>query len=249
MSKTVLITGSARRLGRAFALEFAQKGWNIVLHHHASPERAEQTLHEILSYNVRAIILKGDLRVEQDIVRFMDEAFEKMGSIDVLVNNAGVFHDPYTLENTSTELWDSVNDVNTKAQFLTAREFVRKTKIVESDNGILKRIINIASLGGIETWKKRISYNVSKSGSIHLTKSLAVELAPSFSVNCICPGAIIQPDDFAEQDAGLIPEKRIPMLRYGTASDIFDALYFFSTCSPYITGQIMIIDGGYHLSR
>lgn len=249
MDKTVLITGSARRLGRAFALDYAKKGWNIVLHHHDSLQRSQQTLGDVLSYNVKAITVQGDLRDEEQIIGFMSDAFVRMGSIDVLINNAGVFPQQYALEETSSELWDSVYDVNTKAQFLTSREFVRNVKAHGTENGNVNRIINIASLGGIETWKKRTSYNVSKSGSIQLTKSLAAELAPDFAVNCICPGAIAQPDDFSEQDVGLISENRIPMLRHGTSGDIFDGLYFFSTCSPYITGQIMIIDGGYHLSR
>lgn len=250
MSKSVLITGSARRLGRFFAVEFAKKGWNIIIHHHSSEERAKDTLAEILNLGVNACVISADLIDEKQIVELVDRSFDFMGSIDVLVNNAGIYPSAYSLEDTETKIWDDTHSVNLRAQFLITREFVKNSKknILEKDQSV-KHIVNIASLGAIETWKKRTSYNVSKSGVIQLTKSLALELAPNFCVNSVCPGAIVQPHDYAPQDEGLISVSRIPMQRHGEPGDVFDAVYFFSSCSPYITGQSITVDGGYHLSR
>lgn len=245
--KYVLITGSAKRLGRACALRFAQRGYNIILHYHTSADRALLTAEELRRFGVNVIIVHGDISDEQEIIGIFHSLAEQGILPSIVVNNAGIFPEKMVIRDIDMSLWDEIYHINLRSQFLVAREFVRLVESYLLDDVL--RIINISSLGGRETWKNRAPYNVSKSGVIQLTKSLASELAPKFAVNCVCPGAISQPDDFAEQDNGLVPLSRIPMQRYGTADDIFDAIYFFSTCSPYITGQILTVDGGYHLSR
>ncbi|HRE56531.1 MAG TPA: SDR family NAD(P)-dependent oxidoreductase [Candidatus Kapabacteria bacterium] len=243
----VLITGSAKRLGRACALRYAEKGYSIILHFHMSEERAHQTANELRQMGTDVIVVKGNLTKESDCVQI----FEKLEALQciprIIVNNAGVFPEKLMLKDMESTYWDETYNINLRSQLLVSREFVRLVERTRAKGDF--RIILISSLGGRETWKYRTAYNVSKSGVIQLAKSLASELAPKFTVNCICPGAISQPDDFSEQDSGLIPIHRIPMERYGNADDIFDAIYFFSTCSPYITGQILTVDGGYHLSR
>ncbi len=248
MSKPwVLITGSARRLGRATALRYAERGYSIVLHYHSSEQRVHTTAKEVRELGAEVVIVYGDISKEDDCILIF-ETLEQLQCIPmIIVNNAGVFPEKINLKDMDSTYWEATYNINLRAQLFIAREFVRLIDRI-AHKGIF-RIINIASLGGIETWKYRTAYNVSKSGVIQLTKSLASELAPKFIVNCICPGAISQPNDFSEQDAGLVPIQRIPMGRYGDADDIFDAIYFFSTCSPYITGQILTVDGGYHLSR
>ena len=245
--KCVFITGSAKRLGRACALRFAQRGYDIILHYHTSEDRAFQTAEEIRQFGANITIVHGDISNEKDINDIFTSISEQGIVPSIVVNNAGVFPDKVPLRDIEMSLWDEIYHINLRSQFLISREFVRIAE--NSSSNDVFRIINISSLGGIETWKNRAPYNVSKSGVIQLTKSLASELAPKFAVNCVCPGAISQPDDFAEQDNGLVSLHRIPMQRFGTADDIFDAIYFFSTCSPYITGQILTVDGGYHLSR
>ena len=243
----VLITGSARRLGRATALRYAERGYSIVLHYHSSEERVHTTAKEVRELGAEVVIVYGDISKEDDCILIF-ETLEQLQCIPmIIVNNAGVFPEKINLKDMDSTYWETTYNINLRAQLFIAREFVRLIERI-AHKGIF-RIINIASLGGIETWKYRTAYNVSKSGVIQLTKSLASELAPKFIVNCICPGAISQPNDFSKQDAGLVPIQRIPMGRYGDADDIFDAIYFFSTCSPYITGQILTVDGGYHLSR
>src|SRR5690606_4446286 len=138
-------------------------------------------------------------------------------------------------------LIDDTFDVNLKGELFTSQRFSQLAK----PNS---RIINIASLGALEIWKGRVPYHISKSALLHLTKAMAVELAPNISVNCVCPGAIHIPEEPAE-DSSLISTDKIPMKRYGNVDDIFDAVYFFATCSAYITGQNIIVDGGYHYSR
>ena len=108
----------------------------------------------------------------------------------------------------------------------------------------------MGSLGAHEIWRDRIAYNVSKSALHTMVQTLARGLAPRISVNSVAPGIIVQPNDVAEHErAGMIGIDRIPMERYGDVADVFDAVWFFATASRYITGQTIIVDGGYHLTR
>jgi NAD(P)-dependent dehydrogenase (short-subunit alcohol dehydrogenase family) len=110
------------------------------------------------------------------------------------------------------------------------------------------RIINISSLGGINIWKDRIDYNVSKSALIQLTKVLARALAPQISVNVVCPGYIdLSEHKSKNENKEKMSLQKIPMNRYGTVEDVFEAVYFFSSCSQFITGQVLIVDGGQSL--
>ncbi len=246
--RTVFITGAGRRLGRGMALFFAKKGWNVCVNYNTSHTGALQTVRQIniigeAALGQRGIALKADVRSKSQLEYAFDMATREFGAPpDVLVNNAGIFPPPSTLQNISKELWDEVLSVNIGGEFVAAQIF----SSIAFENS---RIINVASLGGLEVWKHRIPYNVSKAAVIHLTKALARELAPRLSVNCVCPGAISIPDEPSESDSAMIPPSRIPMQRHGTTEDVCSAVYFFATCSPYITGQILSVDGGYHDAR
>lgn len=174
------------------------------------------------------------------------ETFEKFFLNDfvpcVLVNNAGIYPNYKKIQEIDEETFDKTIAINLKSYL-----FISKTFAKYAPEG--SRIINIGSLGGVETWRGRIPYNISKSGVIQLTFSLAKELAPKITVNCVNPGFIHFPEEPNNIDSTPPPVDKIPMKRYGTILDIFDAVYFFSTCSPYITGQVISVDGGYHLDR
>lgn len=236
----VFITGSARRIGRALAIGFAKKGWDIVLHYNDSENRAILTFEEIKALGVDSIAVKADIRSEMELQNAFKKAVDYFGTIDVLVNNAGIFPEIRTLDEIDLLLWDDVMNTNCRSQYLSSRLFARQAKPGS-------RIVNISSLGAYQLWKGRLAYNVSKAGVILLTKALARELAPDISVNAICPGAIYLPDDPSIVDTALIPLEKIPMKRYGSTQDIFDAVWFFSTASSYITGQDIVIDGAYSL--
>ncbi len=246
--KTVFITGAGKRLGRAMALHFGKLGWNVGVHYSSSYDGANQVVRMIdqigeITNGQRGMALRADVRSKAQLEAAFDACTRQFGAPpDVLVNNAGIFPPPTPIAKVSRSMWDEVFSVNVAGEFIASQLFAG----IALDNS---RIINISSLGGLEVWKHRIPYNVSKSAVIHLTKALARELAPKISVNCVCPGAISMPDEPTSSDASLIAPTRIPMQRHGSADDVCEAVYFFATCSMYITGQVLTIDGGYHDAR
>ncbi len=158
---------------------------------------------------------------------------------DVIINNAGFFPPQKEFGDLSERQWDEVFRINLKSSMLVSKEFATIAK-----NG--SRIVNISSLGGIQVWKNRIDYNVSKSALIQLSKALARALAPRINVNTVCPGFIDLPKE-NNINPNTINIGKIPMQRYGTIEDIFDAVFFFATCSDFITGQTIVVDGGQSL--
>ncbi len=236
-----LITGSGVRLGKALAENFARKGWDIVLHYNKSKQKAEETALKVRSFGVNAYLQQADLLKSKEIEELFFTLKTNKIIPDLLINNAGVFPEKTSLEDLDEILWDKVLGVNLKAQYLCSKEFI---KIVNGK----ARIINIASVGAFGAWSGRLAYNVSKAGVIRLTRSLAKELAPNILVNCICPGSIDFPEERTEADKSIISTERIPAKRLAIPEDIFDATYFFAICNDYITGQYLIVDGGYTLS-
>ncbi|MER3328335.1 MAG: SDR family oxidoreductase, partial [Candidatus Kapaibacterium sp.] len=178
---------------------------------------------------------------KEEIKNAIDKSILEMDLPQVLVNNAGVFPERTKLSDIEESLIDDTFAVNLKGEFFTSQYF---SQLAKSNS----RIINIASLGAYEIWRGRIPYHISKAALVHMTRALAVELAPKISVNSVSPGAIEVIDDPAT-DSSLISVEKIPMKRYGTPNDIFDAVYFFATTNSYITGQNLTVDGGYHYSR
>lgn len=237
----VFITGAGRRIGKTLAINFAKKGWDVAINYNSSEKAALETADICKSQGVRANIYKADVSKKDEIIGAMDKAIEELGLPLVLVNNAGVFPQRTKIADIEESLIDDIFDINLKGEFFTSQYFSQ----LAMPNS---RIINIASLGGYEIWKGRLPYHISKSALLHMTRALAVELAPNISVNSVSPGAIQVFEDPA-MDSSLISIDKIPMKRYGTADDIFDAVYFFATTNSYITGQDIIVDGGYHYSR
>ncbi|MBK9246656.1 MAG: SDR family oxidoreductase [Ignavibacteria bacterium] len=246
--KTVFITGAGKRLGRAMALYFGKMGWNVGVHFSSSYDGANQVVKMIdqigeITNGQRGIALRADVRSKAQLESAFDACTRHFGAPpDVLVNNAGIFPPPAPISKITRASWDEVFSVNVAGEFVAAQLF----SAIAPENA---RIINISSLGGLEVWNNRLPYNVSKSAVIHLTKALARELAPKISVNCICPGAISMPNEPSVSDASMIAPARIPMQRHGSAEDVCEAVYFFATCTQYITGQILTVDGGYHDAR
>jgi NAD(P)-dependent dehydrogenase (short-subunit alcohol dehydrogenase family) len=237
----VIVTGSGRRLGRAFALAFADKGWDVAIHYNQSGNEAQRTYESVISKGVNAYLIHADLRNSSDVSEMFSKLNHEFGNPDVLVNNSGIYPQRTALTDIVDELWDDVINTNLRGYFYCSREFAR-----HAIKG--SRIVNIASLGGLEVWKQRIPYNVSKAGVLQLTRALARELAPDITVNSVCPGEILIPGEPAI-DSSQISLDRIPMSRLGSPMDVFEAIYFFATCSDYITGQNLTVDGGYHDAR
>lgn len=232
--KAVLITGGAKRIGRAIALTLAEAGANTCLTYRGSVAEAAETRKDLAALGVHATALFCDLDQPDSIQAAVDEAVRTFGRIDVLVNNAGAFASG-ALETLSFAEWDAMYSANTRGPFLMSQACFPHLK---SSGG---RIIHIGSLGGLEPWSTHAHYCTSKAALHMLSKTMAKAWAPEISVNCIAPGMIVQ----GEIGAGYQQfAARTPMKRNGTAADVAAAALFFATAPSFITGQILAVDGG-----
>lgn len=232
--KTVLITGAAKRIGRAIALLLAESGANVAITYLGSQTEAEATVQAIANNDVDAFAVRCDLRDPQSIEETVAAVVEEFGQIDVLINNAGLFQSE-ALENISVEQWDTMFATNTRAPFLMAKAahpHLRKAR---------GRIINIGSLGGLHPWATHAHYCTSKAALHMLSKTMAKAWAPEISVNCIAPGMIVQGE---VEEAYEHFARKTPMQRNGRAEDVAAAAKFFATAPHFITGQLLAVDGG-----
>lgn len=232
--KTVLVTGAAKRIGRAIALALAESGANVAITYLGSQLEAEATVQSIAGYDVDAFAVRCDLRDPESIQQAVLSVIEEFGQIDVLVNNAGLFASE-ALEKISVEQWDGMFATNTRAPFLMAKAAHPHLRAARG------RIINIGSLGGLHPWATHGHYCTSKAALHMLSKTMAKAWAPEISVNCVAPGMIVQGevDEAYEHFA-----RKTPMQRNGTAEDVAAAAIFFATAPHFITGQLLAVDGG-----
>lgn len=232
--KTVLVTGAAKRIGRAIALALAERGANVAITFLGSQLEAEQTVHELAAHDVDALAIRCDLRDPEDIQQTVASVIEEFGRLDLLVNNAGVFESE-ALEEISVDQWDAMFTTNTRAPFLMAKAAYPHLRAARG------RILNIGSLGGLHPWATHAHYCTSKAALHMLSTTMAKAWAPEISVNCIAPGMIVQGevDEAYEHFA-----RKTPMQRNGTAHDVAAAAIFFATAPHFITGQLLAVDGG-----
>lgn len=239
--KTVLITGGARRLGRAMCVAAAQAGANVAFTYLNSVDDANRTVRLIEKAGAKLFAIKCDVRSENMIARSVSRVTEHFGSIDVLINNAGVFKTAALTEIT-LEQWDNVFAANVRGPFLMSQRCI---PALRQSRG---RIIHMGSLGGEKPWATHAHYCSSKAALHMLTKVMAKALAPEIAVNCVAPGMIDSgqgPGDTALSDR---LAQRTPMKRNGTAQDVVSAVMYFATAPHFITGQILTVDGGLGLS-
>jgi NAD(P)-dependent dehydrogenase (short-subunit alcohol dehydrogenase family) len=232
--KTVLVTGAAKRIGRAVALALAERGADVAITYLASQAEAEETVHALAGQDVEALAIRCDLRNPEDIRQTVAAVVNDFGRIDLLVNNAGIFESE-ALEDISVEQWDAMFATNTRAPFLMAKAAHPHLRAAKG------RILNIGSLGGVHPWATHAHYCTSKAALHMLSKTMAKAWAPEISVNCVAPGMIVQGE---VSDAYEHFAKKTPMQRNGTADDVAAAAIFFATAPHFITGQILAVDGG-----
>lgn len=232
--KIALVTGSAKRLGRAVALRLAQEGADLVIHHRSSKPEAQSAVAEIEELGRRAVAIAADLNSVDEIKRLFDEIAKQFGRLDILTNSAANFL-PASIISTTEAIWDASLDTNLKAPFFcaqTAAPLLKRTK---------GTIINFADTGGLRGWPGYIPHSVSKAGVVMLTKVLAKALAPEVRVNAIAPGTITMAGDPPEWKTDFI--QFAPLRRTGTAADITDAVLYLIR-AKFITGQTLVVDGG-----
>jgi pteridine reductase len=232
--KVALVTGAAKRLGRAIALHLAREGADVIVHYHHSPAEAQDVATQITSLGRRAICLPADLAKKSDIDKLFASTNNEFGRLDILVNNASNFlHADFP--SITEEIWDAALDVNLKAPFFCAQA---AAPLLKKNNGV---IINLSDVAGFLGWTSYIPHSVSKAGVRMLTRVLAKALAPEIRVNAIAPGTITMPGDTPELAADFI--KRAPLQRTGTTEDVTAAISFLIN-SPFLTGEILVLDGG-----
>jgi len=234
-----LVTGAAKRIGRSVALRLAEEGADVIVNYRSSKDAAQEVVAQIKERGRRAAAIQGDVAKRADVAALFAAIEREFGRLDILVNNAGLFF-PAKFEELTEEQWDRILDANLKSQFLCSQAAAPLLR--RSGNG---RIINFASLGGLLAWPAYTHYCVSKAGVIMLTRCLARALAPEITVNAIAPGTISFPGDAAELAEDFI--RRAPLGRTGAPQDIEDAVVFLAL-SSFVTGQVLVVDGGRSLA-
>lgn len=233
--KTILVTGAARRVGKLFALACARAGADVVIHHAHSDDEAEVLRAEIIGLGRRAWVFKADLNDSSQAQRLIPLVNEST-PLDGLVNSAAIFGS-LSLQTTSLEDWQKHLQINLTAPFLLSQAFAK-----QAHTGA--RIVNILDWRALRPGADHFPYTVSKAALASMTKSLAVALSPSITVNGLALGAILPPSD-ANTNPDII--KNVPMKRWANENEVQEALLFLLTCPAYITGEIIHLDGGRHL--
>ena len=235
-----LITGAAHRVGRAIALELARQGFAIGLHYYHSEDAAARTAADISALGAPVYLLPADLADPAQIDDLFSRAAALPHPLRVLVNSAAVMHRADLREMPAAE-WDASLNLNLRAPWLCARAAARLMEAGES-GGV---IINITDSGAHKAWTGYPAYILSKSALETLTRLLARSLAPAVRVNAVAPGLILPGEDLPPEQWDRLVE-RLPLRAAGKPEDIARAVMFFIH-NPYITGQVLAVDGGYQL--
>lgn len=242
MDKVVLITGSSKGIGKATTIEFAKKGYNVVINY-LTDENSAKELSEYLQkeYKIETLVIRADVSNEEQVQNMVNQAIEKFGKIDVLVNNAGIAIDK-EFEDRTVEDWKRTLEVNTIGPFLVSK-YVSEN-MLKNKRG---KIINVSSTNGINTfYPTSIDYDASKAAIINLTNNLSIQFAPYINVNAVAPGWVNTPmnqelpQEFIEEETAKIYKKR-----FAEPEEISKVILFLaSDDAEYINGTVIKVDGG-----
>ena len=239
--KYALVTGAAKGIGRASALELAKRGVSVVVNYHSSKDAADNTVSEIKSYGVDSFSVKADVGNLNQVNNMIDKTTDRFGQIDILVNNAGIIDDGLLLRMSDVS-WERVINTNLNGTFYCSRSVIRS--MVRTRWG---RIINIGSVVGLRGYVGQTNYTASKAAINGFTFALAKEVATrNITVNTITPGYINTDtvESLSEKQKETIMTW-IPMQKFGDVDDIAAMVGFLaSEKAKYVTGQIISVDGG-----
>ncbi len=231
---TALVTGAAKRLGRAIALELARVGHDVIVHYNTSAIAARQTMEDIVALGRRAWLVQGDLADPVAARQIIDSVQRQAGHLDVLINNASVF-EPMALAEFDAQAWQRIMQINLAAplQLCAAARSLMTTGCV----------INLSDTTVRQPPERFLAYGPSKAGIEYATRALARALAPDIRVNAVAPGLAAFPDDYPVDVRETLVQK-VPARRAGAPQDIASAVRFLVEM-PYITGQVLRVDGGW----
>jgi pteridine reductase len=236
-TRTVLITGAARRIGAALARDLHAHGMNIIIHHHTSQQEAIQLAESLNATRKNsAFLLQVNLLETDSFDSIIATATGFTGRLDVLINNASMFY-PTAVGETTPQQWAELFGTNVKAPYFLVQSCL---KPLQASNGC---VINITDIHGERPLQDHPVYSAAKAGLIMLTRALAKELGPDIRVNAISPGAILWPEDLSEDKRQQIVAKTA-LKRQGTTEDITRAVRYLINDAAYVTGQVINIDGG-----
>jgi 3-oxoacyl-[acyl-carrier protein] reductase/pteridine reductase len=233
--QTALVTGAAKRIGKALALALAEHGADVAITYRGSEAEARRTVEELRALGVKAEGYPCDVRSPEEIRQTITKVAEDFGGLNLLVNNAGRF-ETAALEKISVEQWDAMFETNTRGPFLASQAAHPYLKAAKG------RIVNIGSLGGVHPWPTHGHYCTSKAALHMLTSTMSKAFAPEISVNCVAPGMIVTSAEASPEYEHFA--HKTPMKRNGTPKDVAAAVLFFATGPHFITGQLLGVDGG-----
>ncbi|MFA6295990.1 MAG: SDR family NAD(P)-dependent oxidoreductase [Patescibacteria group bacterium] len=241
-NKTAIVTGAGQGIGKGIALALAKEGCNVVVSD-INQETCEQVVAEIVKLGVQSIAIKCDVSKKAEVDNLAKVASEKFNQINILVNNAGIFPSIPFAKMTEAD-WDKVIDINLKSMFLTSQA-------ISSEMPEGGKIVDISSIASIVGFEGLVHYCASKGGVNGMIRALALELAPKkINVNAVAPGMIKTPGATQVMDEKALAQMiaMVPQKRIGTPEDIANAVVFLaSDKSDYITGQVIVVDGGWTL--
>ena len=231
-----LVTGAGTRLGQAIAIGLAQSGCDVAIHYHGSAEGAEETARAVRAAGRRAELLKADLADAAAAKGLADKAARALKRLDIVVNSAAIMvREP--VESVTPESWDATFDINLRAMFFVSQGAIPHLLRARG------KIVNMADIAGMEPWPAYVPHCISKAGVIMLTKGLARALAPDIAVNAIAPGAVLLPEDWDEAAREHI-RTTTPLERLGSPDDVVAAVRFLLSGTDYVTGTVLVVDGG-----
>ncbi len=237
-AKWALITGAARRIGACIARKLHENGMNVVIHYRGSAQDADALASELNAIRPgTAITVQADLLNVDHLDRMIDDVIARTGRLDLLLNNASTFY-PTPLDEATLEHWDDLIGTNLRAPLFLSKAAAPHLQATGGS------IINIVDIHAQRPLKDHPVYGPAKAGLAMLTRSLAKDLAPAVRVNGVSPGAILWPEEGLSEKAEASILKQIPLKRTGEPDDIAKTVLFLIKDAPYITGQIIAVDGG-----
>ncbi len=234
--RVALVTGGARRLGRAFALALADKGMHLAVHYGHAATAAEEVVAEITAAGGQAHAFGADLTDAAAAIALPARIADHFGGLDLLVNSAAVM-ERVPLDQVSVADWSGQIDLNLRAPFFLAQQ---AAPLLRQRRGM---IVNIADLSAFQPWRQYPVHAISKAGLVMLTKVLAVALAPEVTVNAIAPGTVLLPESYDAEHRAFLAEST-PLGRLGEADDAVQALLYLVEHGGFVTGETLVVDGG-----